>query len=106
MAGIDDIIGGWVKDAEASGAIKQLPGYGKPLELEDDKHVPAKYRMSFRILKNAGYTPPEVEMLKRVGELQAQIDEADDEATRTKLRQERDALKQKLDVVMDKFKQA
>lgn len=106
MAGIDDIIGGWVKDAEASGAIKQLPGYGKPLQLEDDKHVPAKYRMSFRILKNAGYTPPEVDMIKRVAELQTQIDEANDDATRMRLRGERDALKQKLDVALDKFKRA
>jgi hypothetical protein len=38
--GIDDIIGGWVRDAEKSGELKRLPGYGKPLELDEDEHVP------------------------------------------------------------------
>jgi hypothetical protein len=40
MTGIDDIIGGWVRDAEKSGELKRLPGYGKPLELDEDEHVP------------------------------------------------------------------
>ncbi len=57
MAGVDDIIGGWVKSAEKSGEVKKLPGYGKPLALEDERAVPPKYRMAFRILKNSGYTP-------------------------------------------------
>ena len=55
MAGVDDIIGGWVKEAEKTGEVKRLPGYGKPLDLDEDRHVPAKYRMAYRVLKNAGY---------------------------------------------------
>jgi len=69
MAGIDDIIGGWVRDAEKSGEVKNLPGYGKTLDLDDDKHVPAKYRMAYRVLKNSGHTPPEIQMIQRIAEL-------------------------------------
>ncbi len=105
MAGLDDIIGGWVREAERSGEVKKLPGYGKPLELDEDTHVPPKYRMAYRVLKNAGYKPPEVEMIQRVSELREMIDAEANPGRRESLQTELRALQQKLDVALDKFKQ-
>lgn len=104
MAGVDEIVGGWVRDAEKSGEVKKLPGYGKPLHLDEDTGVPPKYRMAFRILKNAGYTPPEVEMIQRVAKLKADIEIESDELRRASLQTELSELQQKLDVALDKFK--
>ena len=104
MAGIDDIIGGWVKAAEKSGEVKKLPGYGKPLNLDEDRHVPPKYRMAFRVLKNAGYTPPEVEMIQRVAQLRAEIEREPSEPKRESLQIELREIQQKLDVALEKFK--
>jgi len=104
MAGIDDIIGGWIREAERSGEVKRLPGYGKPLDLEDDKDVPPRYRMAFRILKNAGYTPPEVDMFRRAAELKADIESEPDERKRETLQAELSDIQSKLDVALDKFK--
>jgi hypothetical protein len=50
--------------AAEAGEFDQLPGAGRPLELDDDLLVPAEVRMSNRILKNAGCIPPELEALK------------------------------------------
>lgn len=105
MAGLDDIIGGWVREAEKSGEVKKLPGYGKPLDLDEDTHVPPKYRMAYRVLKNAGYKPPEVEMINRVSELRAAIDAEKNPVRCESLQAELRSLQQKLDVALDKFRQ-
>lgn len=104
MSGIDDIIGGWVRNAEKSGEVKELPGYGKPFTLDDDKHIPSKYRMAYRMLKNAGYSPPEVEMIRRVSELKSEIKNEVDEHKRSALKTELSETQLKLDVALEKFK--
>ena len=48
-----------------------MPGEGKPLELDDDAHIPEDLRVAYQILKNAGYVPPEVDNLRQIGELQS-----------------------------------
>lgn len=50
-----------IRDAQAKGEFDNLPGVGKPLELDDDSAVPEELRAGYRLLKNAGYLPPELE---------------------------------------------
>jgi hypothetical protein len=59
-----------IAEAIAAGELDDLPGTGKPLELEDDSHVPEDLRAAYRILKNAGYVPPEVQSLNQIAELE------------------------------------
>ncbi|MBV8032634.1 MAG: DUF1992 domain-containing protein [Betaproteobacteria bacterium] len=49
-----------IAEAVSSGEFDDLPGRGKPLELDDDPLVPEDLRMAYRILRNAGYVPQEV----------------------------------------------
>jgi hypothetical protein len=49
-----------IGEAVANGELDDLPGAGKPLELDDDALVPEELRMAHRILRNAGYAPEEV----------------------------------------------
>jgi Domain of unknown function (DUF1992) len=44
-----------IAEAIERGEFDDLPGAGKPLELEDDPLVPEELRMAYRILRNAGY---------------------------------------------------
>ena len=46
-----------IREACERGAFDSLPGAGKPLELEDDSHIPEDLRMAYKLLKNAGYVP-------------------------------------------------
>jgi Domain of unknown function (DUF1992) len=55
-----------IRQAEAKGEFRNLPGAGKPLELEDLSGVPEDMRMSYKILKNAGYIPPEMQLQKEI----------------------------------------
>jgi len=102
----DDIIGGWIRDAEASGDIKNLPGYGKPLNLDDDRNIPQEYRLVSRILKNAGITPPEVQFLKEIAELRKQVAKETDTAKQQVLQLQIRKIQLKLDLALDKLKRS
>lgn len=43
-----------IRKAYEDGEFENLPGYGKPLELEDLSHVPPEMRMAYKMMKNSG----------------------------------------------------
>lgn len=53
-----------IQKAIESGQLDNLQGKGKALTLDDDSMVPAELRNGYRILKNAGYIPAELEQRK------------------------------------------
>jgi N12 class adenine-specific DNA methylase len=102
MAGVDDIIGEWVKQAEASGELKGGRYWGKPFDLDDGfTETPVRLRMAYRILKNAGYVPHEVEMLNNLADLKEEADAASDPAERRKLDREVANLEAKIKLVVE-----
>jgi len=69
FAAFDDLIERRIDEARRQGAFDDLPGSGRPLELDDDRLVPEELRVAYRILRNAGFVPPEVEALRDVDAL-------------------------------------
>jgi len=53
-----------IAEAVSRGELDDLPGAGRPLDLDDDTLVPEELRVAHRILKNAGVAPPEVKRLE------------------------------------------
>ena len=74
-----------ILEAQRSGAFDNLPGKGKPLELEDLSWVPEDLRISYHVLKNAHVLPPEVELLKDVHILEDLMKHVEDEGERRAL---------------------
>ena len=68
-----------IQEALARGELGGLPGEGRPLDLDDDRLVPEELRMAYRVLKNSGYVPPEVQTLKDIAELERRILESSGE---------------------------
>ena len=58
-----------IREAIRQGVFDDLPGAGKPLLLDDDTMVPEDLRMGYRILKNSGFVPPELETRKEAVDL-------------------------------------
>jgi len=57
----------WLAEQKINEAIQQgefddLPGKGKPLELEDLSHVPEELRAAYKLMKNAGVIPEELQL--------------------------------------------
>jgi len=59
-----------IAEAVARGEFDDLPGTGRPLQLDDDPLVPEDLRVAYRVLKNAGYVPPEVDTLRAIADLE------------------------------------
>ena len=55
-----------ILEAQRKGEFDDLPGKGKPLELEDLSWVPDDLRIGYKVLKNARVLLPEVELLKDI----------------------------------------
>lgn len=55
-----------IQEALEAGELSNLPGEGKPLTFSDDPLVPAELRVAYRMLKNAGMLPPEVQLRKDI----------------------------------------
>jgi hypothetical protein len=66
IPGFERIVEERIKSAQKGGAFNDLPGTGKPLDLEDDEHVPQDLRLAYKILKNADCLPPEIEAQKEI----------------------------------------
>jgi hypothetical protein len=63
-----------IAEAAARGEFDDLPGAGRPVPPEDAALVPEDLRLAWRILRNAGFVPPEVEMLRDIGDLERCIE--------------------------------
>lgn len=72
----------------AQGEFENLPGAGKPLNLEEYFSAPEELRMAFSILKNANCAPAEVELLNEVSRLQLAIANTADAAEQQQLRRQ------------------
>lgn len=77
-----------IQEAMANGEFENLPGQGKPLDLDDYFSAPVTDRMGYSVLKSAGVIPPEVELLKEIAALKEAIASCPNEARRTALREE------------------
>jgi hypothetical protein len=72
-----------IAEAIGRGELDGLPGAGRPLDLGDDALVPEDLRLAWRILKNAGLVPPEVEALREMAELERCVDAMGDGEVRS-----------------------
>lgn len=76
-----------ILEAQREGAFDNLPGKGKPLELEDLSSVPEDLRVAYHILKNAHILPPEAELRKQIHTLEDLLKYVEDEGERKALAQ-------------------
>jgi hypothetical protein len=59
-----------ILEAIEAGAFDNLPGKGRPLNLEEDSQVPPELRMAYKIMKMADCLPPELEVRREIVQLQ------------------------------------
>ncbi len=74
-----------IKEAQRTGAFDNLPGRGKPLDLEDLSWVPEDLRIGYLVLKNAHVLPPEAELLKDIHTIEDLLKHVEDEGERRAL---------------------
>lgn len=76
-----------ISEGVKNGAFDNLPGKGRPLELEDLSGVPEELRTGYKMMKNAGFLPEELQIRKEMATLNDLIRCCDDERERASLNQ-------------------
>ena len=64
--GFDRLIEERIHRAQQKGEFEDLEGTGKPLIFENDGQVAGELRLAYKILKNADYLPPEIELKNEI----------------------------------------
>ncbi len=79
-----------IEEAMKRGEFDNLPGKGKPLELDDLSHVPPELRSAYKIMKNANLIPEEITLRQEMVTLNDLIAACQQDGERTELRKQLD----------------
>jgi hypothetical protein len=92
----DEEIARHLREALASGELAAAEGFGKPFTEDAGYATPEALRMPFKILKNAGFVPAEVELFHERAALAAALQRCSVESERVELRRRLNDLEQKI----------
>src|SRR5215813_7557753 len=77
-----------IEESIASGEFDDLPGKGKPLDLDGYFATPEHLRMGYSILKSADVIPEEMELLRQIEGLRKSLDSSVTGVEKRALRQQ------------------
>ncbi len=83
--GFNKIVEERIRKAQKRGAFKNLAGTGKPISLDDDRHILEDLRLAYKILKNADCVPPEIELKKEIRRTEDLLDAMKDSAEKYRI---------------------
>jgi hypothetical protein len=73
-----------ISEALQKGQLDNESWRNRPLPMTNDNMVPVELRMAYKILKNAGYLPPEIETKKEIQQIEDLLANCEDERIRVK----------------------
>ena len=77
-----------IREAMDQGLFDHSPYRGRRLDLQEDEAIPPELRMAFKILRDSGCLPPEVELRKDIGTLSELLDAVVDPDERKRIGRE------------------
>lgn len=102
---LEDHIGRSLAESERSGELRSARSYGKPLDLGDGfEETPAELRMAFKMLKDSGFVPPEVTLMREIAALREATRGAGEEPAALEQRQRLAELQQQLALLMERLR--
>jgi hypothetical protein len=69
-----------IQEAQKRGEFEGLSGQGQPLPQESDPFMPETLRMAYKMLKNAGYVPEEIQAQREIRSLIECLEQETDES--------------------------
>ena len=105
MPTLDEKIAQSLRESQRSGELQSAPSYGRPLDLADAyAQTPPELRMAFKMLKEAGFVPPEVETMNQIAALRRQARDCADPAEADALRRRIAELQQHVALRLEKLR--
>ena len=91
-----------IREAIEKGELKDLPGAGKPIIIENMAFVPEEDRLAYIIMKNSGLVPNEVSLLKEIESLEKSIDQCQDVENKNLLKKRLGETSIRYSIIMEK----
>lgn len=91
-----------IKEAQARGEFDDLPGAGKPIDLDAYFNTPEDVRAAYAILKNAGILPQEIELLQDIAALKEKLGAEKSESEQSRLRKEIEKKRLEFNLLMER----
>ena len=102
---LEDHIGSALAASQRSGELHSAPSWGKPLKLGDGyEATPAELRMGYKIMKDAGVLPPEVELMQRIDAQRQAVAAAADAESAAMLERELLDMQQQLSLRLERLR--
>ena len=95
-----------IKEAIARGEFDNLPGKGKPLDLDAYFATPEHLRMGYSILRSADNVPEEMELLRQIEHLKKSLDSSTTPMERKSLRKQLSEKLTNLNMQMERNRKA
>jgi hypothetical protein len=97
MKTLDQQIADHLAEASRSGELRAAPSYGKPLDRPEGwDETPQELRQAFKILKDAGFAPPEIALFHERARLRTSLESDSNPDSRALLERELSELEQKI----------
>ena len=93
-----------IREAMANGEFDNLPGMGRPVNLEAYFATPEHVRIGYSILKSAGFAPEEVELLKEIQRLKTELGQCADETGKARINAALNETVLKYNLLMDRYR--
>lgn len=82
---LDRLVEARIAEAASRGVLDNLPGAGKPLDLDDLAGLSHDERVEALLLRSLGGPPEEVELMKEIAALREQLSKGPPEAERARI---------------------
>ena len=100
----DKLIEEKIKEAQRRGDFDNLPGKGKPIDLSTYFETPEDVRLAQSVLKNAGFTSREVELLNEIAGLKQLLVSGVDETKKQELQKQIQEKQIEFSIMMERQK--
>lgn len=101
---LDRIVEALIREAQERGEFDNLPGKGKPIDLSEYFETPEDIRMAQSVLKNAGMTSPEVQLLQEIAELRQVLAAMRDEQKKGEIQKKLQEKQMEFSLMMERRK--
>ena len=100
----DKLVESMIKEAQERGEFDNLPGKGKPIDLTAYFDTPEDVRVAQSVLKNAGMTSREVDLLKEIAGLKQVLSTLMDEKKKQEIQKEIEKRQIEFSLMMERQK--
>ena len=85
---LDRLVDSQITRAIAEGEFENLPGKGKPLDLDWYFNLPEDLRLTYSVLKNANCAPEETQLIKDIAQLKTRLEATVTQDERAKIKRQ------------------